>query len=48
MIDMHKNNQLDYLTLCDLVRKIFRAFDFDNDGSLDKKESKALLDAFTQ
>ena len=48
VIEMHKNNQLDYLTVCGLVRKIFRAFDFDSDGILDKKESKALLDAFTQ
>jgi len=48
VIEMHKNNQLDYLTVCGLVRKIFRAFDFDCDGILDKKESKALLDAFTQ
>jgi len=46
LVLLNKNNQLDYLTICDLVRKIFSSFDFDSDGLLDKIEAKALVDNF--
>lgn len=38
LVQFNKNNQLDYLTICSLVRKIFNSFDFDGDGNLDKIE----------
>lgn len=46
LVLLNKNNQLDYLTVCDLVRKVVEAFDFDQDQSLDKVEAKALVDNF--
>ena len=46
LVNLHKNNQLDYLTVCDLVRKILDAYDFDKDKQLDKIEYKALVDNF--
>lgn len=48
LVLLNKNNQLDYLTVCDLVRKIYNSFDFDEDGTLDKIESKAMIDTFLQ
>lgn len=48
LVLLNKNNQLDYLTVCDLVRKIYNSFDFDADNMLDKIESKALVDTFIQ
>ena len=46
LVSLHKTNQLDYLTVCDGVRKIFNAYDFDSDGLLDKIEHKAFLENF--
>lgn len=46
LVDLYKLNQLDYLQVCDLCRKIHRCFDFDGNASLDKFETKQLLDAF--
>jgi hypothetical protein len=46
LVLLNKNNQLDYLTVCDLVRKVVEAFDFDQDQCLDKFEAKALVDNF--
>lgn len=35
---------LDYLTVCDLARKIYQCFDFNCDGELDSRECSAMID----
>ena len=47
LVQYYKVDNLDYLTLCDLTRKIFRCFDVDNNQNLDKLETKQLLEAFS-
>ena len=40
-------NQLDYLTVCDLARKVFKCFDLNADANLNKHETKLWLEAFS-
>lgn len=47
MVRMAKIGQLDYLTICELVKKIFKFFDLDGNAVLDKSEGKFFLDALT-
>ncbi len=46
LVELYKLNQLDYLQVCNLCRKIHRCFDFNGNGTLDKFETKQLLDVF--
>lgn len=47
LVAHYKVNSLDYLTLCDLTRKIYRCFDLDSNDNLDKYETKQLLEVFS-
>lgn len=44
LVDIKKNQHLDYLTIHDLVKKIFICFDFDADLLLNKKEIHILAE----
>ena len=39
---------MDFLAISALVRKIYRSFDFDGDGKLDRVESSALLNTLVR
>lgn len=47
LVEKYKVNQLDYLTVCDLARKVFKCFDLNADANLNKHETKLWLEAFS-
>jgi hypothetical protein len=47
LVEKYKINRLDYLTVCDLARKIFRCYDLNCDSNLNKHETKLWLEAFS-
>ncbi len=47
LVQSYKLNKIDYLSLCDMTRKIYKCFDFDHNQNLDKLETKQLLEAFS-
>jgi Ca2+-binding EF-hand superfamily protein len=47
LVNLYRLNQLDYLHLCDLTRKIYRCFDLDGNANLDKFETRNLMEAFS-
>ena len=44
MVQLQKHSQLDYLGLCSLLRKVYRAFDLNGSAVLGKVEMKQLLE----
>ena len=40
LVEMYKLNKIDYLSVCDLTRKIYRCFHLDSNANLDKFETK--------
>ena len=47
LIETYKKDALDYLTLCDLTKKMYRSFNLNADGTLDKYEMRHLLEALS-
>lgn len=48
LIILNKNNQLDYLTVCDLVKRILKCFNFNSEERFDKSELQIIVDNFIQ
>lgn len=47
IVELHRIGKLNYLTVCELGKKMFKSFDFDANAILNEAEMKVFLNALT-
>jgi Ca2+-binding EF-hand superfamily protein len=47
MVALYKSGNMDYLSLCNILRKIYNSFDFTGNACLSKLETRHLLECFS-